>query len=529
MLILCVSVGITGVSLAEENIPSLNPALYVLPHYSTPREGELFPVRKISVVIERPIRMGQCIPCHENLDGFKPGWLKKVNHSLHFARGISCDTCHFENPHRPDFIVRIPMKLCFNCHGLTHGPTGPLAPGECTTCHPKRAEPPTHTLRWKLKEHGTADTHDCVMCHKNISFCNDCHRRQKVREVEEREYTFKPMRISGATLRSVINIKLPTSMSDCYPCHKNIEKINVPGLIFSHEKHFAEGIKCQSCHNFYPHVPDKTLRIPMQSCYSCHQLTHGKQGQLASGKCRTCHPPGFNLKPRDHTASFVKGAHKERAYKEPSYCSMCHADSFCQKCHGQRKVKPADHKDVAVFRRNHGKDFKKRKYCSFCHTDKFCVDCHRIEPIPHPPLFLADHGKIKYPDKSICNVCHRDRTMCENCHHFQVAKALLKKENCIKCHPEYNRKMLQIKNRGHMVHAAHFEMTNTPPFTCDKCHAQGYTLGHDYATFQLCKECHGAYRLGKLIAKWNVDNGELCARCHRVGSGLPTNVRVTPP
>ncbi len=528
ILLISICALIAGVSVAQE-IPSFEPSLYSLPHYGTPREGVLFPEKKITVTIKRPIQMGQCAPCHENLDGFRKGWLKNVNHNLHFTRGISCDTCHFENPHYPDHIVRIPMKVCFNCHGLTHGPTGPLAPGECNTCHPKRAEPPTHTIRWKLKEHASADTHECVMCHRDISFCNKCHLKESVRNIEELEYNFKPMRITGQTLISVINIKLPTTMSDCYPCHKDIEKINVPGLIFNHEKHFAKGIKCQSCHDFYPHQPDRTLRIPMQSCYSCHQLIHGKQGLLASGDCSLCHPRGFNLKPKDHTGAFVKGVHKDRAYKEPSYCSMCHADSFCQRCHLQKKIMPADHKDVANFRPNHGKDYIKRKYCFYCHIEKFCTDCHRVDPIPHPPLFLADHGKIKYADKSACNVCHKDRTMCENCHHFQVARALLKRENCIRCHPEYRLKMLQIKNRGHMVHAAHFEMTNTPPFTCDKCHAQGYALGHDYATFQLCKECHGAYRLGKLIAKWNVDNGELCARCHRVGSGLPENVRVTPP
>ena len=519
---------VIGVSAAAD-LESLDPSLYKLPHYGVARQENIFPRKPVTVVIKRPIRMGSCAPCHENLDGFPAGWLKKVDHATHFSRGISCDACHTENPHRPDGVVRIPMRVCFNCHAIQHGPTGEMASGECTTCHEYRRKPSGHTTTWAARDHADGDTHECVMCHRSISYCNDCHARVKVRLVRADEYAFRPFVPSSWDWQVRVNIRIPATMGDCYPCHYDIEKFSVPGLIFNHEKHFEVGIACGSCHTFYPHQPDRTYRIPMETCYGCHQVTHGAQGLLAPSECSLCHPPGFNLKPSDHTARFVAGDHRKRAASDPAYCAMCHKDSFCETCHMQRRVVPEDHKQVIVWRREHGKDRVKRQQCSICHKQGYCDNCHRVSPIPHPALYLEQHGKQKGVDKKACNTCHRDRTFCESCHHVQVARALLVKENCTRCHPEYKLKMLEIKNRGHMVHAAHFEMTNTPPFSCDKCHAQGYALGHDYATFQLCKECHGAYKLGKLIAKFAVDNGELCWRCHRVGSGLPVNVRVPSP
>lgn len=519
---------VAGFSFAGESL--LNPEFYSLPHYQ-PRAENLFPEKPVQVELKAPISMGQCALCHENLENYSVPNLKPVNHWKHFSRGVGCPSCHYENPHTPDGTRRIQMRVCFNCHGLQHGPTGELAPSSCDTCHYQKKKPGTHSGSWTQKDHREGDTHECVMCHREIKFCNDCHKRSGERLIEEAEYQFKPASPASLQLAVLVKIKVPEKMGDCYPCHRDIEKFSVSGLIFKHEPHFKQGIRCGACHLFYPHQPDKTYRIPMDVCYSCHQVTHGPQGVIAPANCELCHPRWFyEKKPADHNASFIAGAHGKRADKEPSYCAMCHNDTFCQQCHLKKNVLPDSHKDQKKWLHEHGKERTRLDRCSACHPEKYCVDCHQVKPIPHPAQYLADHGKSEITDSKACNLCHTDRTFCENCHHYQVANALLKRENCIKCHQEYQKKnFLDIKNRGHMVHAAHFEMTNTPPFACDKCHALGYTLGHDYATFQLCKECHGAVRLGKLIAKWNVDNGELCYRCHRPGTGLKTNVQVTPP
>lgn len=530
LIFLAASVFLSAASFAEE-IPAFNPDTYAIPHYAE-RHGDVFPAEEKIITLGLPVTMGQCAPCHENLDAFPTGFFKGVNHNLHFSRGIACSTCHQVIDHNPDGVQRIPMRVCFSCHGLQHGPEGELAPGECTTCHTQRRKPSNHSPAYIISKHKEADTHECVMCHRSIDFCNDCHLKEDVRLVQEREYVFTPYNPPEKQAEVNVRIAIPEKMGDCYGCHRDIENFRVPGLYFNHEKHFAAGIRCSSCHNFYPHVPDKTYRIPMQTCYYCHQVTHGQQGVIAPYDCATCHPKSFYKKaPKDHTAKFIAGEHSERAYSEPSYCSMCHTDSFCQACHLGRNVVPEDHEQVQVWIHDHGKDYEKRKYCADCHSEKYCADCHGVEPMPHPAQYLAKHSEEQRTEeqKQACNLCHQDRTFCENCHHLNVASALLKKENCIKCHEVYELPMLKIPSRGHMVHAAHFEMTNTPPFTCDKCHALGYTLGHDYATFQLCKECHGAVRLGKLIAKWNVDNGELCYRCHRPGTGISTNIQVTPP
>jgi hypothetical protein len=519
---------VASFSLANES--ALNPEFYSLPHYQQ-RAENLFPQKPLEIELKAPVSMGQCAFCHENLEDYSVPNLKTVNHWKHFSRGVSCSSCHYFNPHTPDGVLRISMRTCFNCHGLKHGATGELAPSKCETCHNQVKEPLSHKGEWKKKDHRDGNSHECVMCHREISFCNDCHKREGKRLIEEREYLFEPEPIKTAQLTAVIKIRIPEKMGDCYPCHKDIEKFSVDGLIFKHEPHFRQGIRCGACHLFYPHQPDKTYRLPMDVCYSCHQVTHGPQGVIAPANCSLCHPEWFyKQKPGDHTATFVAGGHGKRADQEPSNCAMCHSDSFCQQCHLKRNVFPDSHKDQKKWLHEHGKSRLKLDRCSACHTEKYCADCHQVKPIPHSPQYLADHGQSRITNSKACNLCHTDRTFCENCHHYQVASALLKRENCLKCHSDYKKKnFIEIKNRGHMVHAAHFEMTNTPPFTCDKCHALGYTLGHDYATFQLCKECHGAIRLGKLIAKWNVDNGELCYRCHRPGTGLKTNVQVTPP
>ena len=56
------------------------------------------------------------------------------------------------------------------------------------------------------------------------------------------------------------------------------------------------------------------------------------QDVVAGERCDKCHPKGFELVPKNHTAAFKKGKHKALANKDPAYCDMCHppfGDSVC--------------------------------------------------------------------------------------------------------------------------------------------------------------------------------------------------------
>ncbi len=522
-------IGAAIASLTAYAQPTTQTARYGLPHYE-PRPMVLYPTATstVEVLLTAPVTMSQCSPCHEDLDRFQDPWLVRVEHDTHFDAGIACDSCHADNPHRQDRTDRIPMAACFNCHGLFHGPTGLLAPGDCLTCHPRVQKPGTHTVAWEAVDHKTAPVQSCVICHPDVESCNECHLRERARVLTTLEYRFPGYVAPPPAPAALLQIALPVTMSICEPCHKDIERTAVPGLIFSHKAHFAKGTPCQSCHTFYPHQPDRTIRISMPMCYACHTLNHGAQGEVAGGDCALCHTPDFQLIPGNHTPGFIEGQHKELAATAPTYCDMCHQPSFCRDCHAPRNIVPQDHRDPLVWRPNHGKDPTKQHSCADCHTREYCDACHQAT-MPHENLFLATHATQAEGRRQVCVRCHVDRSWCNECHHTRVAKAVNARENCVDCHPETAGKFLDVKSRQIQVHVAHYEMTNTDPFECGECHDRGYPLGHDYAAFQLCKECHGYYRLGKLVAKFEVDNGELCGRCHRAGSGLPTGVRLTQP
>jgi hypothetical protein len=103
-------------------------------------------------------------------------------------------------------------------------------------------------------------------------------------------------------------------------------------LVFNHPKHFARGIRCEACHQEFPHKPGKTLHVPVQTCFVCHGSTHGPQGVLAPTSCDTCHTSDVAKMTPDHQAStwvFVKGStladHSAKGKADALFCKMCHS------------------------------------------------------------------------------------------------------------------------------------------------------------------------------------------------------------
>jgi len=326
--------------------------------------------------------------------------------------------------------------------------------------------------------------------------------------------------------RYALEISEPVAMSKCGRCHSDLDAFKNPAIIFKHDVHLSRGFACKACHIIFSHRPDGSIvKPPMEVCYDCHSLRHAEKGLVAGEECALCHPKGFNLKPANHTHEFAEREHPELAYQDFKYCLMCHKRDFCQKCHTEEGIEPLNHRQRQMWRGEHGKQEEGVVSCTVCHVQNYCDDCHKTE-LPHAETWVQQHSKAPMEAMANCTMCHRQDKYCSDCHHASVANNLLVQENCVKCHPEYMKSLFDQTTKAMAVHKAHFDLTQTKPFQCKVCHSKDYTKGVGCFSFDLCKMCHGKMRLGKPVAKWDVNSGELCGRCHQ---GEPGRTPVRSP
>ncbi len=489
-----------------------------------------------------PVSAAQCAPCHLNLGSVDiPG--VTFSHGNHLL--ISCDACHSRMPHRGGAAERIPMEVCFACHGVQHGPRGELATAACEDCHTPEFDlrPANHSKDWAKEPHARvaqgSGVNACMMCHVAAEDCDTCHEEQAP-EAGPMPEVYHPVVIERPKGPSItVDTNGGVTMSQCAFCHFDIDDIAPGRVIFSHSEHLARNYQCEACHPKFPHSASGTVKPDMLSCYRCHGLQHAVQGKVAPEECDDCHPKEFDLVPRNHTSKFIKGEHSKRANSEPEYCAMCHASNFCIACHTGEKVSanapgkaviPDDHRR-AEWKFEHGPLYLDGKgACASCHTQKSCSECHQT-PMPHPVGWLSNHKPAKGISNDDCNVCHTDRATCQSCHHDAVRQAELIAENCTPCHDEMKQTPATgIKIKGFAEHAVHFNVAEQTgePYTCDDCHIgfstsassqnhQGSSgtdalaeAGHDV---RLCYGCHGALDLqNRQIAPW--PGVSLCIRCH---------------
>jgi hypothetical protein len=487
--------------------------------------------------INAPVHSGtQCMPCHATIAGAKtPGHI--FQHGSHMT--LSCDACHWAPPHSGGVSVLPPMQSCFNCHGLKHNGKE-IARSACPTCHTlPRAQllPKDHGVGYKARPHADAalkDTNLCLMCH-DAAWCDTCHVNQSVK-TPATQPEYRPL-MPDKPRRPAIDVAPDglVTIGECVQCHPDLDAY-VPGrVIFAHASHLQKAFKCADCHRTFAHGPDTTARPSMPTCYQCHGLTHARRGLVATEKCATCHPKDFVLRPTDHTAAFVKSAHKIAANTSPEQCAMCHAADFCTACHQGRpkvaggplrpQVIPADHR-LGNFRLQHGKDFLAQKgACGSCHDSPSCEKCHTT-PMPHPADWTTSHPLATGLDAQDCKVCHTNRQTCQECHHRALRGAELVLSNCVTCHKVLaTTPATSIKPSSMAEHAVHFIVAKKQgkAYRCERCHVGfGYSAvqavgtqaplnrGHDLSS---CYECHGALDYRNVqIAPY--PGGELCRLCH---------------
>ncbi len=212
-----------------------------------------------------------------------------------------------------------------------------------------------------------------------------------------------------------------SSFVACTSCHKDLDKVfregRVPGLLYTHEKHFAKGVSdCAMCHPPNTHEPDKVNKPTMSRCFMCHGLT---ETAIAPGRCQLCHPPGFPSKPASHqAANWVRPAHGKTALEDPFQCRTCHEEKFCNSCHGGLAMPhPEGWKELPHARAffDAGADA-----CSRCHArggkaQDFCDTCHHPQG-PKDVAWRAFHPNVvKSEGAKKCFSCH-DPVTCATCH-----------------------------------------------------------------------------------------------------------------
>lgn len=487
-----------------------------------------------------PVVKDQCAPCHVDLGNVDVDGLI-FSHGNHLL--VSCEACHARMPHRAGETERVPMEACFTCHGIQHGPQGELATGECADCHTPSFDlrPSTHVEKWAEKPHAVASdesgVNNCMMCHYAPADCDSCHVAESVDvgPMPDVYHSLVEPRPKGPSVK--IYPRGEVTMSQCVYCHAAVDTVDDGRLIFGHDDHLRRNYPCAACHPVFPHRETGTDKPDMMSCYRCHGVQHAAQGAVATEDCIACHPVGFELMPDDHTDPFIKGTHADRAASEPAYCMMCHKPDFCVGCHRGEltspnapgvEVIPTGHRQ-AEWLGKHGGDFLNAQgACGACHDDPSCKRCHQTV-MPHPVGWIENHTPAPGIPGDDCNVCHTNRSSCQNCHHAQVRRAQLTAENCVPCHDEMSQTpATSIKHKGFAEHAAHFNVAESKgnPYTCDDCHIGFATAGSGHVNgngngglpaaghdVRLCYSCHGSLNFrNEIIAPW--PGAQLCIRCH---------------
>ncbi|GAB4281365.1 MAG: hypothetical protein Kow0056_16640 [Coriobacteriia bacterium] len=513
-------------------VTALLAAAFLLYQEPPPAQTQPYEVIELTGQVEA----SKCAPCHLRIAEAKvPGLI--FTHGNHLM--IGCYACHSASPHAGGGTQRPTMDSCFNCHGITHGPSGQLATDACEDCHTPSFElrPRDHGDDWAEKPHADAAREEasvnrCMMCHDAPADCDECHAEQGLDLGPLPPQYLPVLRTEPQPPAVKVFPQERVTMGQCVYCHPDVDDFMPDRVIFEHADHLRRNYACDVCHTVFPHDNEQILVPNMEGCYRCHGLTHAASGLIAREECEACHPPEFDLRPENHTDEFVAGQHKERAADDGAYCGMCHVESFCIECHQGRKlgpdgkplpaVVPADHK-VAEWYGRHGELYLEQQgMCGACHESESCTTCHQT-PMPHPTDWLETHGQQDGGLADDCNVCHVDRNRCQNCHHDTVKRAELIEENCKPCHDQMSHKpATEIRQKQYAEHAVHFNVAEVKgePYKCYECHVsfgssevarQAEILqGHD---LRLCYTCHGALDVqNRQIAPW--PGKELCVRCH---------------
>jgi len=195
----------------------------------------------------------------------------------------------------------------------------------------------------------------------------------------------------------------------CEVCHPDFlskpDQTPANDLIFSHQTHLGNEVKCVTCHE--PPLGHFDTPAPMMmACLQCHE------GDTAPNECAKCHRKIDEIAP---------GLDDPVVHLDPDIftresCAKCHdVATWCEQCHGVEMPHPSNWQDT------HPTFVSTRSdTCVKCHQSrdvKFCVTCHGVE-MPHPAYWYSSHGDVARSNGDSCARCHPSAPQfCNQCHH----------------------------------------------------------------------------------------------------------------
>jgi hypothetical protein len=404
--------------------------------------------------------VGRCSTCHNSVTALgKP--------STHIPTTAQCSTCH------SNYVAFRPAQMSHT------GTTGPLAIGNCSTCHNGSylavnalAKPaphiPTGIQCDTCHVRGYLAWGPATMSHTGLAGqCSTCH--------------------GGAYVSQNAQIKTPThtpTTAQCDTCHNST--ITWATATFNHATASpAVTGRCSTCHNGTNALGKPSNHIPTTTqCDTCHKnytvfapatMTHtGLTGPVATGNCVRCHGGAY----------VAVNAQAKNVTHIPTTQS-------CDICHITTVWKPTSYNHTGVV----------AGQCATCHNN--------INAAGKP---AATH----IPTSQSCDVCHRTGItwlpLITPYAHSGIAAS-----SCTTCHGG-GYQNIDIKLANHMPTIAQ----------CDVCHLTTIwtTLktSVSHTTFgTICKSCHGGTYVGVKAKPTGTGHipttlagmpGDECSFCH---------------
>ena len=266
----------------------------------------------LPIEIKGEIPSATCLQCHSVRRDVTPERDIKIPHDVHYAKGISCMTCHRGVAHgqiseREQTIdgkfdrwtpsvarqqlapqwTSLPMKDCIECHRQRSGPRN------CEGCHKEIRKPQSHLQPGFVDQgrHG-------VPAAENPTECERCH-----------SITNEPIVIKAETPVA----SYARANSFCYRCHQK----EPPG----HDKTWGSR---------HAVVAAQSQRL----CLTCHDSNQApKSARATKTSCNSCHN-GFHQNPqrgKEHPFTL------QSSQRPGPTCYTCHNQQTCERCHITKK------------------------------------------------------------------------------------------------------------------------------------------------------------------------------------------------
>lgn len=295
------------------------------------------------------------------------------------------------------------------------------------------------------------------------------------------------------------------------------------GWTFPHAKHGeAAGVTCADCH-----APASTsqsgkddLRPAVEVCINCHT-----QEDLINY--------GW-VEPAKLSSGFPKFSHEKHLSMEGVDCAHCHGALT----------------DVTLV--GTGKGQIGHLVCLECHNGQKagdeCGSCHanieQIRPLDHSADYLHTHQFLARGLAENCEECHRESTLCSDCHKgenvlfathdrnylFTHAEDARKRENdCMACHTQQMCNDCHVEERVKPTNHSSDWTSGTNQHATEALRDIGYCANCHEQDDPVCTVCHRDAHTGKgndlnihqddfddydVHGPWHSDDAYFCYDCH---------------